>query len=349
MPKKYVVLIYAAAAVLAVFLTVKYILPIMVPFIVALIFSVVMEPLIRVLQHRARFSRGMATLAAMALMFGGIGFVSAVVILKLVTELVHLSVSLPVIAAELRIYFQDLIDQATVFYINLPPHVATSLEQNINSLTQNLQALITTAVNSILNFISLVPGTLVVLVVSLLATFFVARDRHLIVQLLLRVTPASSRDKLLQVVREIVAAFVGYTRAQAILIFMTTLISITGLYLIGAEYALTMGLIIGLFDLIPVLGPATVYLPWAAWSFATGAAGFGLKLTVLYVLIFVARQLFETKIVSVNLGLHPLATLVAMYTGLKLLGFLGLVLGPVLLIAVQAALKAGVLDIKFNK
>jgi len=348
MPKKFIVLIYAVIAVLIVLVAIKYILPIMVPFIVALVFSIVMEPLIRVLQHRGRLPRGVSTMIAMIIVFGGIGVISTVVILKLVAELVHLSVSLPGLAMELGAYFQDLIDKATAFYINLPLYVTTSLEQNITRLTANLQGLISRSVNSILQFISLVPGTLAVLVVSGLATYFLARDRYLIANLLLRFIPESSREKVVKVMSEISAAFVGYIRAQAILIFITTIISITGLYLIGAKYALTMGLIIGFFDLIPVLGPATVYLPWLAWSFATGATGFGIKLAVLYVLIFVARQIFETKIVSVNLGLHPLATLVAMYAGLKVMGFWGLILGPILLIAVQAALKAGVLDIKMK-
>lgn len=346
MPKSIVLIIYAAVTMLLVLAAFKYILPILVPFIIALVFSILMEPVIRMLQHRVKMSRSFATLTAMIVVFGGIAIALSAIILQLVAELIQLSVSLPGSAAEFKVYYQDLIERITAFYFTLPPGVVSSLEQNIANLTANLQGLISSAANSLLLLVSLVPGTMTILVVSVLATYFLARDRNLLVELLLRFIPAPWGEKTVAVMREVSGAFVNYLRAQAILVLITTVLSVTGLYLIGAEYALTMGLLIGLFDLIPVLGPATIYLPWLIWSFATGATAFGIRITVLYALVLLVRQVFETKIVSANLGLHPLATLVAMYAGLKTLGFAGLIFGPILLIAIQAVIKAGVLTPK---
>lgn len=343
MPKSIVLIIYAAVAMLLVLAAFKYILPILVPFMIALVFSILIEPVIRMLQRRVKMSRSFATLTAMTIVFGGITIALSAIILQLVAELIQLSVSLPGSAAEFRVYYQDLIERVTTFYFTLPPGVVSSLEQNITNLTANLQGLITGAVTSLLLFVSLVPGTVTILLVSVLATYFLARDRKLIVELLLRFIPAPWGDKTVAVMREVSGAFVNYLKAQAILVLITTVLSVTGLYLIGAEYALTMGLLIGFFDLIPVLGPATIYLPWLIWSFATGATAFGIRLTILYVLVLLVRQVFETKIVSANLGLHPLATLVAMYAGLKTFGLAGLILGPILLIAIQSVIKAGVL------
>ena len=211
------------------------------------------------------------------------------------------------------------------------------------TLTTNLQGLISRVANSIILFLSLVPGTLTILVVSILATFFLARDRHLISELLLKTIPAPWGEKTVTVLREISAAFIGYLKAQAILVLITTVLSVMGLLLIGADYALTLGLLIGFFDIIPVLGPSTIYIPWLIWSFATGATGFGIKLMVLYGLVMTVRQFLEAKIVSANLGLHPLATLISMYAGLKTLGLVGLLMGPILLIALQAVIKTGVI------
>ncbi|PHJ38937.1 hypothetical protein P378_06400 [Desulforamulus profundi] len=78
------------------------------------------------------------------------------------------------------------------------------------------------------------------------------------------------------------------------------------------------------------------------WSFVSGNAAFGIKLFVLYLIVLVSRQLLETKVVATNLGLHPLATLVALFVGFKVLGFVGMIAGPILLIAVQAVIKAGI-------
>lgn len=346
MPKPLLLIIYAAVAMMVALAAFNYILPILIPFIIAMIFSFIMEPIIIVLQRRTRMSRSLATLTAMLFVFGGIAVILAAIILQLVAELSHLSLSLPGIAVELRSFYHDIFDRLTALYVTLPPEVLPSLEKSINNLTVSLQGLIAGAVNTIMLFISLVPGTLTILLVSMLATYFLARDRQVIVKVLLQFIPSPWDEKLIEVTGAITTAFTGYLKAQLILVFINTVISVTGLFLIGADYALTMGLLIGFFDLIPVLGPATIYIPWLIWTFATGSTAFGIKLVVLYLLVIVIRQVLETKIVSGNLGLHPLATLVAMYAGLKILGFPGLVIGPILLIAIQAVIKAGVLPLK---
>ncbi|BAF59440.1 predicted permease [Pelotomaculum thermopropionicum SI] len=342
MPRPLLVLIYIAVTVISavvVIIAFNYILPILVPFLIAFVFSVLMEPIIRVLEQKARFSRGPATMAAMVLFFGGIAVVFSVLVLQLVAELIQLSLSLPAAAAEFRNYYQVFIEKITAFYISLPPGVISSIEQNISTLTDSLQGLVSRMANSLMMFVSLVPGTLTVLVVSIIATYFLARDRYLIIKFLMRVFPSPWGEKAVAVIQDMSAAFIGYLRAQAVLVLITTVLSVTGLYLIGAKYALTIGLLVGFFDLIPVLGPATVYIPWVIWSFVTGATAFGVKIAVLYLIVLLTRQFLETKIVSANLGLHPLATLIAMYAGLKTMGISGLIMGPVLLIALQSIVK----------
>lgn len=333
--------LYVLGVILALFLAAKYLLSPLFPFILALIFSIMMEPLVKFLHVRLRLSRSLAVSAAMLLVFGGIGLAVTLIVLQLVAELIQLSASLPAQADIIKNFYADLINRATIFYGTLPPSVTASLENSIASLTASVQGLVTRSANAILQFISLVPGTIMVIVVSALATYFISRDRNLIGKSFVCYLPAPWGEKSVLIIREIISAFTGYLRAQVILMALTTAISITGLYFIGAKYALTIGLIIGFFDLIPVLGPATVYIPWIIFSFFTGSTIFGIKLSFLYLLVLLVRQVLETKVVSASLGLHPLATLVAMYVGLKILGVAGLVLGPIFLIALQAVLRAG--------
>jgi len=279
----------------------------------------------------------------MVLFLGGISVIISVVIMRLITELIHLSISLPGLTVEIRNYIQALIERMTAFYVTLPPGITSSIDQSLNSIAASLQGLATGVANSLLSFVSLVPGTLTVMLVTLLSSFFIARDKQIIIDFIIRVTPEPWGEKIIKTGGEVASAFMSYVKAQAVLIMITTLMSVTGLYLIGADYALLMGILIGVFDLIPVLGPATIYLPWVIWSFATGATGFGVKLAVLYIVVLSVRQILETKIVSGNLGLHPLATLISMYAGLHTLGLAGLVLGPITLIAIQSFYKAGIL------
>ncbi len=343
MPRPLLVIVYATVAILVFIIAFKYILPILIPFIIAFIFSILMEPLIRVLQRKVKMPRGVATMMAIIVFFGGTVVLFSAIVLRLIEELIQLSALLPKLADDITFYYFNLVERATSFYFTLPQWAITSLEVNINSLTSALQGLLGKMANSLMFFVAALPGAVAILIVALIATYFLARDRHAISNLIVSVVPAPWGEKAVLVARDVTAAFMAYLKAQFILISLTTVLSVVGLSLIGAEYALSMGLLIGFFDLIPVLGPATVYIPWIIWSFITGTTGFGIKMVALYVIVAVFRQLFEAKIVSANLGLHPLATLLAMYAGLKTMGIIGLALGPILLIAVQAIIKAGIL------
>lgn len=76
-------------------------------------------------------------------------------------------------------------------------------------------------------------------------------------------------------------------------------------------------------------------IPWAIISAVNGDLKLGIALFVLYVIILVVHQLLEPKIVSGNIGIHPIFTLLAMYTGFRISGVLGLFIGPIVLIIFQ--------------
>ena len=76
-------------------------------------------------------------------------------------------------------------------------------------------------------------------------------------------------------------------------------------------------------------------IPWAIISAVNGDLRLGIALFVLYVIILVVRQLLEPRIVGKNIGVHPIFTLIAMYTGFKISGIIGLIIGPIVLIILQ--------------
>jgi len=76
-------------------------------------------------------------------------------------------------------------------------------------------------------------------------------------------------------------------------------------------------------------------IPWAIISSVNGDLKLGIALFVLYVIILIVRQLLEPRIVGKNIGIHPIFTLIAMYTGFKISGLVGLIIGPIVLIILQ--------------
>ena len=326
----------------------KYILTVLLPFLLAVIISVLIDPLVGFCERRLRFSRGIAVATAMFLIIGGFGTLLTLLVLQLVAELIDLSSSLDLYIKNGRLVIENLIDRGINVYGNLPPTAVNYIQNSVATLADSLKLFASKLINAFLYMVYGVPGIIMVGIVSLLATFFISKDRKAIFRLWKRLIPGPWGERTIDVSREVSRAFMAYIRSQFILVSITMIQSIVGFYIIGVDYALTIGLVVGFFDLIPVLGPGSVFIPWLAWSFFTGDYSLGIKLTGLFVLILLVRQILEAKIVSANLGLHPLATLVAIYVGLKVFGVVGLILGPMTLIAIQAGVKAGQDIRKFN-
>ena len=79
-------------------------------------------------------------------------------------------------------------------------------------------------------------------------------------------------------------------------------------------------------------GSGTVMIPWAIISAINGEIKLGIAIISLLIIMSVTRQILEPKLVSKNIGVHPIFTLISMYTGFKLIGVIGLLIGPIILI-----------------
>ena len=110
------------------------------------------------------------------------------------------------------------------------------------------------------------------------------------------------------------------------------------------KYIFTIGIVVGILDILPILGPGTFFVPWIIWALISGDTKVALSLLIVYIIISVVRQFLEPKIIGDNIGLHPLATLISLYVGLQLGGVIGMIMGPVLVVIFIACYRAGVFD-----
>ena len=128
-----------------------------------------------------------------------------------------------------------------------------------------------------------------------------------------------------------------YLKAQAKLILISFVISLIGLTLfsvlgLDVNYPLLAAIGIAIVDALPIFGSGTVMVPWAIISAFNGNITLGIAIFILWIIMSIVRQIIEPKIVSGQIGIHPIFTLIAMYTGFKFLGFIGLFAGPIVLI-----------------
>ena len=92
---------------------------------------------------------------------------------------------------------------------------------------------------------------------------------------------------------------------------------------------------IGFVDALPIFGSGTVMLPWALIIACNGDFTLILSILGLWALMSIVRQVIEPKVVSGQIGVHPIFTLIAMYTGFRAIGVLGMLVGPIILIILK--------------
>jgi sporulation integral membrane protein YtvI len=218
------------------------------------------------------------------------------------------------------------------------------LQDALNRGVHTLQDMTSSVINGLVGFLTALPGLLIFMMIALEATYFMMRDRAVIRSYLYDALPDKVRNLSRGLIAELIKAFTGFLRAYAILIAITTIITLVSLKILGVNYVVTIAIIVGLADILPVLGPGTIFVPWIIWQFISDHTGMGVSLLIVFLLITAIRQFLEPKIVGDNIGLHPLVTLISLYVGLQLGGVVGLILGPVCVVIVIAAYRAGVFD-----
>ncbi|MFD2613479.1 sporulation integral membrane protein YtvI [Paenibacillus gansuensis] len=346
------VLVLLCAA--AVFLTVYYVTPLVYPFIFGWLLAYALNPVINLLQNKARFPRWLSVTVTLIAFVG----ICVTFITVLVTRIVvEIGVLLETVQANLDKWIDDLlklanseiiqgvVQQLSKLYEDNPDYQDTinnNLSSNAASLADIISRVIGDFFNITISVIKALPSIATIAIVILLATFFISKNWRRHQQQFSEWLPSNTLRTFAVIWADLQKALFGYLRAQFILISITAMFVIVGLLILNVNYAITIGLLIGLVDLLPYLGTGAVMVPWIIYVYVYGDIQLGIGLSIVYGIILVARQILEPKVLASSVGLDPLATLIAMFIGLKLFGVLGLIIGPVTLVILSAFVKANV-------
>lgn len=135
--------------------------------------------------------------------------------------------------------------------------------------------------------------------------------------------------------RRLVSVGNAWLRTQFIIMAVTSLLCILGFFLIGNPYSILVGIGIGLLDALPVFGTGSVLIPWGILLFVRRQWGKGAVVLALYAVCYLVRQFLEARIMGNQVGLSALETLMSMYVGLELFGVAGFLLGPIGLLLIE--------------
>ncbi|MDE6124214.1 MAG: sporulation integral membrane protein YtvI [Eubacterium sp.] len=201
---------------------------------------------------------------------------------------------------------------------------------------------ITSGVSGVYSVVKNVPSALIGIVIGIVAWIFFAKDYNYIVKFIKLQLPENKKNLLVEVKQVFSKTILKMVRAYALIMFITfceLAIGLTILNLIGVmnnSYTFIIAIAIAIFDILPVAGSGGILIPWALISLISGNVGQAIGLIVIYIAISAIRQYIEPKIVGDSLGVNPLVTLAGLYFGLKLFGFMGMFIVPILVMTLKA-------------
>ena len=150
-----------------------------------------------------------------------------------------------------------------------------------------------------------------------------------------RILPEKAVRTLLGIKKSTFSVGVKYLRSYLIIMAITFAVMLSGLLILRVENAFLLSVIIAALDLLPIIGVGTVLVPWSVAELILGNTGMGVALILLLVFHELVRQFAEPKIIGKSIGVHPIVSLILLYAGYCVFGFLGILLVPIIAVALN--------------
>lgn len=208
--------------------------------------------------------------------------------------------------------------------------VGEAVYQLVLSLLESLGRLISA-------FVSALPRAFLFIVVTVIASVYFSLDIDRINGFVKDLMSPRARARLSGFKSSFLSVAARYLRSYLILMIITFFTMLCGMLILRMPYALLIALLLALLDLLPIFGVGTALVPWCIYEFVLGTPSVGIGLIVLYVTHTVIRQFAEPKILGKSLGIHPIVTLLFIYVGYSLFGFVGILIGPLCTVLFECA------------
>lgn len=329
----------------AIWLCLRFLLPIATPFLFAGVLALAAEPLVRSLHRHLHFKRGIAAAIGVTVAL----ILTILSLLALCAMLVRELGTLAGVLPDLESATLAGLDSLELWLLNLaqkaPKGISPILVSGVEGMFSNGSALLDGLTSGLLNLatsiLKALPDSALGLGTWILATFMLSARLPQIRQWLTEHLPPSWHDRYAPYLHTLKKTVSGWLLAQAKLVGITFCILAAGFLLLRITHPFLWAAATCLVDILPVLGTGTVLIPWSLVCFLQGDTLQAVGLLAIYAIISLLRSVLEPRMVGKELGLDPLVTLFAIYAGYRLWGLPGMLLAPILAVtATQIFLQA---------
>ena len=356
------------------YLFVRYCFWIFFPFLLALLLAVIVQKPANFLVRKTKLKKGITSTVLILLLFVLAGGIISLLGMKLVDVIKN---TIDFITAKIT-DLPSLIDDIKNWVIGTAQFLPDKIEAKFVTAAGNWFDLIreksateiaativgsasgdeklslstlTTPLSGLWSTAKRIPSVFVAIIICILSSCFMAADYDWIAGFIKKQLSDEHKRKLSISKRVVFQSLGKLFRSYALIICITgteifiglNILSLLGLY--DGGNIIIISIIVALLDILPVLGTGTFMVPWAIYSLITGRIGLAIGLFIIYTIIYVVRQVIEPKIVGGTVGLPSFITLMGMYVGSQLFGFIGIFLVPIMIIIVKLLNDEGVIHL----
>lgn len=335
---------YFILFILIMYIFVKFFLTYFSPVIFGYILCIILNPIAKFFKNKMKFPKGLSSIISISVLILLFVFLGNSIISKVIFEAKSFLDSLPVYADNFSATINNWQDRFNKYFQFIPENMQETINVLIDNIISYIPSLLgSTFKSGSMGVVKNVPKFILTFVLGFISTYFLLSDKENIENFLKRQVPEPLERRLNVIKTGVFSAIGGYFRAQLILMCIIGMICIIGLTILGYPYALFLGIIISFIDALPVFGSGAVFWPWCVYSFATENYKYGVGLIIIYLVILLTRQMLEPRILGNQIGIHPLATLMSIYIGLRIFGVFGFIIGPIFMVSLKAMQEASLL------
>ena len=343
-------LVFYITVLFLIYFVIKYALVWFLPFVIGFGIAFVLKPLIRKISNKYSLNSKLVAGLLVTLFYLTVGALLTVGIIKISVGLKDLFMGLPnlyINKIEPEVY--QIIGKIEESIDNLDPALVEGITDITMSFGKSIADVITKIstgfAKSISSVVSSVPSIFIMIIFSIISSYFVAIDYNLIVTFITRQFPKKVSETIFEVKNQVIGTLFKLIKSYTIIISMTFVELSIGFIILKISNPLQLALLIAIVDILPVLGTGGIIIPWAIVSLIRGDLYLGIGLAILYIVILIVRNIVEPRLVGKQIGLHPLIMLMCMYIGVKLFGFLGIFILPLILIILINLNNIGKIDV----
>ena len=333
---------YAVLGIILIYIFFKYLLDLLLPFIIAWLVALAIRPIAESVSKRTGISKKVASVILVILLLALMGGVLFYILDKLIFEFSGIVKTVNDNADKWSGNIMNFLNKL----LSKIPFLRTfgseeEMLQSFGNMAKDMFSGFTSNIPEMLTHtITLIPNLLFVSLVLIMASYYFCADYEEINSFVMGKLPEKAKVHITKTRVKLKLAGKRILKGYLLTIGITFLQLYAGLAILRTDYAFTVALIIALLDVLPVIGVGTVLIPWAVIKLVAGAYYEGFGLLIIFAVVSVVREILEPKIIGKSIGLHPLMTLFSMYIGLNLCGFLGMISFPVLVIVLKTLLSS---------